>query len=146
MPCRGNGSCSRMEQKTILIVDDEPGALGLCSRSLDKAGYHVLTASSGNLALYVSRTTKKPDVALIDMVMPAMDGPTLAAQLEELNPNVVILLMSGFPRCDLPRLLGRELPKQWRFIEKPFTPATLIQAVQAEMEPQTINQKTSVPG
>jgi DNA-binding NtrC family response regulator len=123
-----------MEQKTVLVVDDEPGALRLCWRCLAKAGYTVLTASTGNLALATCRTSARPDLALIDLIMSAMDGPALAAQLEELHPGIVITLMSGFPKGDLPRLLARELPEEYRFIEKPFTSAMLIQAVRDGLE------------
>jgi CheY-like chemotaxis protein len=123
-----------MEQKTVLVVDDEPGALRLCWRCLAKAGYKVLTASTGNLALATCRTSARPDLALIDLIMSAMDGPALAAQLEELHPGIVITLMSGFPKGDLPRLLARELPEEYRFIEKPFTSAMLIQAVRDGLE------------
>jgi two-component system cell cycle sensor histidine kinase/response regulator CckA len=114
----------------ILVVDDEPLALKLCTRALAGAGYRVITASEGPKGLQLCKNSQAPiHLALLDVMMPEMTGPELAKELESLNSNIVIMLMSGFPKNDLSKLLGYEVPDRYQFVEKPFLPSKLVQAV-----------------
>jgi two-component system, cell cycle sensor histidine kinase and response regulator CckA len=128
-------------QHSILVVDDEPTVLQLCERILKRAGYRVLTAGSGATAVQVCQKAIVPvDLAIIDCVMPEMNGPQVAKALNELNPRTVIMLMSGFPRNDLPRLLGHQTPQEYCFMEKPFLPGQLENAIAEALTPPAVKK------
>ncbi|MEI8293759.1 MAG: response regulator [bacterium] len=82
--------------ETILLVDDEPTVLKVMKRSLEKSGYHIISAANGEegLALY---SRYRPDIRLVitDMSMPGMDGPELVAKLKKIKPSVKIICTSG---------------------------------------------------
>ena len=78
----------------ILCVDDEQNPLTLRKLVLQKAGYEVLTASSGKEALELV-TSRKVDLVLSDHLMPGMHGTELAQQLKAENPQLPVILISG---------------------------------------------------
>lgn len=78
----------------ILCVDDEPNALVLRKLVLQKAGYHVLTASSAFQALDVL-DAEKVDLVLSDQLMPGQTGTELARQIKTKWPKVPVILLSG---------------------------------------------------
>ena len=81
------------DNKTVLVVDDEPDILDLVGMILEGEGYHVETAAHGLEALEVV-SNRMPDLILLDMKMPVMDGPTFAhefhARYDGQAPIVVI--------------------------------------------------------
>jgi YesN/AraC family two-component response regulator len=112
---------------TILVVDDEVMVLGLCKRVLaDLSGFHVLSATCGREALNVAgHCGTAVDVLLTDICMPGeMDGVGLAEEMEEAQPGVRIILMSGYSRDHF------SLRNAWRFLPKPFTTKELVATVQ----------------
>ncbi len=87
-------------QPTVLIVDDEQPILDLLQNILQDAGYTVLTAHDGRIALTLARQVR-PDVVLTDVMMPHMDGVTLCTRLRR-DPGMsqlVILGMSAVPQA-----------------------------------------------
>ena len=82
---------------TILLVEDEEGLRGLNARGLTSRGYTVLEAGNGVEAIEVIES-RGGDVDLVvsDVVMPEMDGPTLAKELRTRNPNLKIIFVSGY--------------------------------------------------
>ncbi len=70
---------------TLLLVDDEPDVLFSLRRLLDKHDYRILEATNGAQALALIRT-HKPDVVLMDVRMPEMDGVTALREIKRLNP------------------------------------------------------------
>ncbi len=112
---------------TILVVDDEEMVLGLCKCVLaDYSGFHVLSATCGRDALKVAgRCGTAVDVLLTDICMPGeMDGLGLAEKMEEVQPGVRIILMSGYSRDHF------SLRSAWRFLPKPFSTKELVATVQ----------------
>jgi YesN/AraC family two-component response regulator len=112
---------------TILVVDDEEAVLGLCKCVL--AGFsdlHVLSATCGREALNVARRCGTVvDVLLTDICMPGeMDGVGLAEKMEEAQPGVRIILMSGYSRAHF------SLRSAWRFLPKPFSTKELAATIQ----------------
>jgi two-component system alkaline phosphatase synthesis response regulator PhoP len=69
--------------KKILIVDDDPGNLFIMETRLEEKGYAVFSAENGEEALVAARA-KKPDVIILDIMMPKMDGTELAQRLKQL--------------------------------------------------------------
>lgn len=104
----------------ILIVDDEPILLDITSAMLIENGYDVLTAKDGVEALEVFQDKHKElDGVLLDMVMPNLSGLETFKQMQVINSEVKVFLMSGFKHDHrVQSLLDRGVCK---FIQKPFT-------------------------
>jgi len=102
----------------ILLVEDEDAVRTFSSRALGNKGYDVLEAATGEQALELIKA-QKPDLELVitDVVMPEMDGPTMAKELVKLYPNVKIIFISGYAEDRFKDDLGEDV---W-FLPKPFT-------------------------
>ncbi|MBM3852253.1 MAG: PAS domain S-box protein [Verrucomicrobia bacterium] len=123
---------ARGQGQTILVVDDEPAICTVTSHILDHHGYRPLCASDGveAMALFV-RETGGIAAVLTDMVMPAMDGPTLARTLRRINPRLPIIGMTGFPEKERLANAGNlGLPT---VLAKPFTTEQLMRALHAAL-------------
>jgi CheY-like chemotaxis protein len=82
--------------KTILIVDDEPVARELARKRISESGYTVLTAGNGEEALAVIDKTR-PDLILLDVEMPKMNGYTFVGELvkKEFNPKIPVIVLTA---------------------------------------------------
>jgi two-component system cell cycle sensor histidine kinase/response regulator CckA len=117
---------------TVLLVDDEDPVRVFAARGLRKRGYRVLEASSGEQALDVlAHHPGVIDVLLTDVVMPGMDGYTLAQLVQRDRPSMRIIAMSGFREDAL--LEGRTEEVRAGFLAKPFTLAELTAGVDAAL-------------
>lgn len=115
-------------QGTILLVEDEEGLRALNARGLVSRGYTVLEAGNGVEAIEVLEKSGKPvDLVVSDVVMPEMDGPTLARELRSRNPGLKIIFVSGYAED----AFQKHLPEhgQFAFLPKPFTLKQLVAAV-----------------
>ena len=102
----------------ILVIDDEPGIRGLLDTLLTRKGYDVVLAESGQQGLKVFRR-ERPDVIVLDLKMPGMDGLTVLQQVRSLDPKqlVIILTGAGTPEAERQvRALGVT-----EFVEKEFS-------------------------
>ncbi|MGI6272830.1 MAG: response regulator [Anaerohalosphaeraceae bacterium] len=91
-----------MSPHKMLIVDDEPDILRLLSKHFTLSGYEVLTATTATDALILAHT-QRPDIILLDVLLPGMDGGEVARRLRtipETADTPVIFLTGMFPRCD----------------------------------------------
>ncbi|NLF01227.1 MAG: response regulator, partial [Anaerolineales bacterium] len=82
-----------MDYATLLLVDDDADLLGLLQRRLEDAGYEVVVAEGGPQAL-VSLTRRWPDLAIVDLLMPTMDGFQVAEEIKRRGDIPVIFLTS----------------------------------------------------
>ncbi len=82
-------------QKTLLCVDDNQTSLKICKIILEDFGYKVLTASSGREGLEVF-ASNAIDAVILDYQMPEMNGELVAAEMKRTNPQVPILMLSGW--------------------------------------------------
>jgi two-component system cell cycle sensor histidine kinase/response regulator CckA len=113
--------------ETILVAEDDPGVRAAARRILAGGGYRVLTASNGEEALALSRTHPTHlHLLLTDVVMPGMGGPELAAAVRPERPGMKIIFMSGYAGEAVRKEPG---VRAHAFIQKPFTPASLLRAV-----------------
>ena len=108
----------------ILLVEDEDAVRTFSTRALTNKGYEVLDAESGEAALAVIESLKEKhggtmpvDLVVTDVIMPNMDGPTLARRLRQENPNLKIIFVSGYTEEKLKEHMGENI---W-FLPKPFT-------------------------
>jgi two-component system cell cycle sensor histidine kinase/response regulator CckA len=114
--------------ETILLVDDTDVIRRLADEVLSRAGYRVLHAGGADEALRVATGHADPiDLLLTDVIMPGPTGVELAARLQAIRGNVPVLFMSGYSDATVVRngLLSREAA----FLQKPFTPAALLDKV-----------------
>jgi two-component system, cell cycle sensor histidine kinase and response regulator CckA len=116
---------------TVLVVEDEPQLRTMLAEFLQQEGFTVLTADCGSQAISLFRS--HPEIALLisDILMPGMDGPSLAGALQSVNPNLPVLLMSG--NCD-----PEQMDNTFAFIPKPFSFLDLLGKVKALTHIQTI--------
>ena len=81
---------------TVLVADDNEVAQRLCRRVLEKAGHRVLTASDGIEAVKIAlEPSGAPDVILMDVAMPAMDGLEAMRKIKAEKPNLAIVIASA---------------------------------------------------
>jgi CheY-like chemotaxis protein len=105
--------------ETILVVDDDPLALNITQRLLHRTGYTVWTASGGEEAINLyKRHAKQINLVLLDVVMPYVNGEEVYRELVRINPDVTILVVSGFTPKTAERLLT---VSGARFLSKPFS-------------------------
>jgi PAS domain S-box-containing protein len=120
--------------ETILMVEDEDDLRVITRRILTRAGYHVLTASSGEQALHLAQTHPGPiHLLLTDVIMPKMTGNEVAARIRTIRPDIPVLYMSGYAEPVLTE--NGTLPEGVTIVEKPFTSQELLNRVRAFVHP-----------
>ena len=113
----------------ILVVDDEPGILNLVSSYLKAEGYEVLTASDGTSGLKSARAFK-PDLIVLDVMLPGMDGIELLSRLRRESDVYVILLTARTEEMD--KVIGLTVGAD-DYVTKPFSPRELVARVKAAL-------------
>ena len=122
---KGNG--------TILLVDDEDRVMDVGTKVLTRLGYTVLEARSGQEAIEIYKENKdKIALVLLDMVMPDVDGGETYDRMKEINPNVKVLLSSGYSiDSEAKEILERGCNA---FIQKPFGMQELSQVIREVLD------------
>ena len=114
--------------ETILLVDDEDVIIEVSLEILNALGYQVLTARSGKEAIEVYKKNKdKIDIIILDMIMPDMGGGKVYDRIKEINPDIKVLLSSGYSiEGQATEILKRGCNG---FIQKPFNISELSQII-----------------
>lgn len=113
----------------LLLVEDEPGVRAVLVRGLQRAGFDVVAAEGGDLALAMLAAADPPiEVLVSDIMMPGIDGVELARRAARLYPGLGIVLMSGFAEPPLRRAAAA---RGTHFVAKPFALAELIAEIAA---------------
>jgi len=112
---------------TILVVDDEPRIVQLVRDYLEHGGFTVLTASDGPSALRTARTGR-PDLVVLDLTLPGLDGLDVARSLRRDGVVPIIMLTARTEESD--KLVGLELGAD-DYMTKPFSPKELVARVRA---------------
>ncbi len=116
-----------MTVRTILIVDDKLSAQRLLADYLGEHGYRTVVASNGRDALFVARH-EKPDLVLLDIMMPEMDGFEFMRRFRKERKTPVIMLTARIEETD--KVVGLELGAD-DYVTKPFSMAELVARVRA---------------
>ena len=113
---------------TILLVDDEDIIIDVAQELLKKIGYKVLTAKSGTAAIELYKANQDEiDMVILDMIMPVMDGGETYDRLKEINPDIKVLLSSGYSiDGQASEIIQRGCNG---FIQKPFNMKDLSQTI-----------------
>ncbi len=114
----------------ILLVEDEDMVRAVAERALTRQGYTVVTASEGEEALGLlaaqADMEQQFDMIVSDVVMPNMDGPTMAKHVRKNYPDLPILFMSGYAEEQLRKSIDLD---KVNFLPKPFSVAQIAEAV-----------------
>ena len=113
------------KMKKILVIDDEPKIVEICQDYLKAAGFEVVTAGDGLKGLAAARR-EKPDLIVLDLMMPGMDGLDVCRTLRREGNTPIIMLTARVEESD--KLVGLELGAD-DYITKPFSPRELAARV-----------------
>jgi CheY-like chemotaxis protein len=117
--------------KTILVVDDEFAMVEALSALLEDEGYHVVTAANGEEALAFLRAGSLPDLVLLDVMMPRLDGRDVLRRMQE-DPELralPVILMSAAAHPLEEARLGSAV-----FLHKPFDLSALFRTIAALLQ------------
>ena len=119
--------------ETILLVDDEALIVDVSKRMIEGLGYEVLPAKSGDEALKIyQRSHDRIDIVILDMIMPYMNGGEVYNLMKEINPDVKVLLSSGYSLNEQAEsILERGCNG---FIQKPFDVAHLSHQIREVLD------------
>jgi len=116
---------------SLLVVDDEALTLRTISRALREEGYEVLLASSGEEALE-HYAQERPDLALVDVVLPGIDGIEVLRQIKKQNPAAIVLMMSAYHQVE--RAVEAMKLGAYDYLIKPFHLADLSNTIRRATE------------
>jgi len=113
--------------KTVMVVDDEERLVSVVKAYLTQEGFRVVTARNGREGLFVARY-EKPDLIILDLMMPEMDGYEFMRLHRNERDTPVIVLTAKVEETD--KVLGLELGAD-DYVTKPFSPRELLARVRA---------------
>jgi CheY-like chemotaxis protein len=111
--------------RNVLVVDDEAAVLGLIKLTLERAGYNVIPAAGPQEALAVEG---EYDLAVVDVLMPGMNGVALVERIRQQRPSLKVLYVSGY-------IGNATIPEGEAFLGKPFRLEALQGKVEALLAP-----------
>ncbi|MCX7817039.1 MAG: PAS domain S-box protein [Syntrophales bacterium] len=124
--------------ETILVIDDERTVLEVTAEMLASLGYRVLTAENGESALTIfSEKNKEIQLIIMDMIMPDISAAELYERIREINPEVKVILASGYSMNGLARSILEKGVKA--FIQKPYRLSELSTKVRNVLDESTAN-------
>lgn len=114
---------------TILVVDDEADVRTIVRLIARRQGYQTVEAANGQEAVDVlTEGTQAIDAVVLDVTMPVMTGHEALPRLRELDPDVPVVLISGYDRSEVAQHLSDPAPHT-EFLPKPFTKQQLLSAL-----------------
>lgn len=115
-----------MSRPKILVLDDEEIVRVSCQKCLTPEGYDVDVAANGVEGLAMTENNRY-DVILTDLKMPDMDGMEFLARVKERHPDTKVIMITGYSTVE--HAVKAMRMGAYNYIEKPFTPDALIDAV-----------------
>jgi len=118
------------KNRRILCIEDEPEMIDLIRLILSRKGFDVSGASGGQEGIYKIRN-EKPDLILLDLMMPFMDGWEVYQQMkaDEATKNIPVIVVTAKAQS-IDKVLGLHIAKVDDYIAKPFSPKELIDSVE----------------
>jgi two-component system alkaline phosphatase synthesis response regulator PhoP len=113
----------------ILVIDDEPSIVNLVTAYLKPEGYEIYTAADGNAGLKAARTYK-PDLIVLDLMLPGKDGFEVLSQLRRESNVYVILLTAKTEETD--KIVGLSVGAD-DYVTKPFSPRELVARIKSAL-------------
>jgi len=116
----------------VLVIDDDDLVRHVACSMLEQSGLQVVEASDGEHGLEAfGRDPEAIDLVVLDMTMRGLDGPEVAMRLRSIEPEVRVLMVSGYPPEDTARRVGKA--RADGFLQKPFSIEELSEAVTKTM-------------
>jgi two-component system response regulator VicR len=117
------------KEKTIICIEDEPAMIELVKLILTSRGYKVMAAMGGQEGLEMIQKAK-PDVVLLDLMMPDMNGWDVYQQMkaDEYMKTIPVIVVTAKAQ-NIDKVLGLHIAKVQDYITKPFSPAQLLRSV-----------------
>ena len=129
--------------ETVLVVEDDEHVRSAVRTVLDRLGYHVVTAASGEQALQIAMAPEASiDLLLTDVVLPDLSGPALAERLLLAKRIAHVLFMSGQSQQVLAR---HGIDGKGPLLRKAFSPAELARRVRELLDPESRRTLVSAP-
>lgn len=127
LPARDPGADVQGGTESILVVEDDPQVRELIRRTMTRLGYTIHEAEDADTALALFQTASRIDLVVSDVVLPGMSGRELAERMRQINPDIVVLFMSGYTEDAILRagISSASVP----FLPKPFSARDLAGAV-----------------
>lgn len=126
--------------RKVLVVEDDENVMDVIKTWLEREGYEVLAADDGKRGLEL--TAQGPDLVILDVILPGMDGLTLCKEIRERSPVPILMLSARAETID--RVAGLEVGAD-DYLGKPFHPKELLARVRAMFRRQELS-KTLEPG
>ncbi|MBQ8636712.1 MAG: response regulator transcription factor [Clostridia bacterium] len=128
-----------MDERTVLIVEDDPNIVDILKFNFEKEGYNTLVATDGALGLELAQSSN-PDLILLDVMLPRMDGFEVCRKVREKSNVPIIMLTAREEEVD--KVLGLELGAD-DYITKPFSIRELTARVKANLRRMSIDMSTA---
>ena len=129
----------RKDRKSILVVDDDESILISSRAILEAEGYSVDTAETGREAIELSNT-KDYNLALLDYILPDIEGTILVTKLRKTTPRMKKIIMTGFPSVDSAvESLRLRIDD---YVVKPIDPKILLKIIEEKLEEQEAEELT----
>jgi signal transduction histidine kinase/CheY-like chemotaxis protein len=134
---------SSPSRETLLVVEDEAAVRRAVQRRLERLGYEIIAACDGEDALRIAETLDGVDLLLSDVVMPGIDGPTLACRLREKWRDLPVLFVTGY---SADRLAGSDaVGLHDRILEKPYQVDDLARTIREMLEARRARASAASP-
>jgi CheY-like chemotaxis protein len=117
-----------LQTASVLVIDDDPDVRGFIAAALEEQGYRVREASDGREGL-AEIERDKPDLVIVDFIMPGLSGADVARKIRAKSPNQPILFVSGYSETDAVKRTAPDAP----LLTKPFRADALAKAVRGAM-------------
>ena len=131
-------------KRCVLAIDDDEVLLGYLTAELEFQGFKVLTATTPQSAIWIyEEKWREIDVVLLDFLLPPLSGDFVYDELQRLNPDVRVVLLTGFDEAVADRMFQRGLRA---YLKKPFKLAELTQKVQEVIQMPPASPAPSSPG
>lgn len=118
------------DKKTVLAVDDEDSIIDLLKVNIEKEGYNFISANNGEDGLKLA-LEKYPDIILLDVMLPKMDGLTVCKKIRQEDMNVPIIMLSARGE-EVDKIVGLEIGAD-DYITKPFSTRELVARIKANL-------------
>lgn len=128
--------------KKILIIDDEKNIVDILKFNLKKEGLETMEAYDGEQGLHLAMTGK-PDLILLDIMLPKMDGFTVCRKIRQTLSTPILMLTAKEEELD--KVLGLELGAD-DYITKPFSPRELMARIKANLRRTTFEESSAQSG
>jgi two-component system phosphate regulon response regulator PhoB len=119
-----------MSKATVLVIDDEPDLIELVRYNLDKEGFDVVASSDGESGLEIARR-RTPDLIVLDLMMPGMDGLSVCRALrgDERTSRIPLIMLTA-RAAETDRVVGLEMGAD-DYVTKPFSPRELVARIRS---------------